>query len=101
MEFSVWSLGKSKLIEYLLGCIRANINRMKTTVYTKTGCPWCKEMIDFLNKNGVKYEEKNVSTNPDFLEQLVNISGQEKAPTLNIDGKIVADAGVEDVKDLF
>jgi len=74
---------------------------MKTVVYTKTGCPWCKEMLTFLKKKGVKYEEKNVSTNPDFLEQLENISGQTKAPTLNINGKIVADAGVEDVKDLF
>jgi len=74
---------------------------MKTTVYTKTGCSWCKEMLDYLNKKGVKYEEKNVSENADFMEQLQNISSQDKTPTLNIDGKIVADAGVEDVKDLF
>ena len=74
---------------------------MKTTVYTKTGCPWCKEMLVYLNKQGVKYEEKNVSENSDFMEQLQNISSQDKTPTLNIDGKIVADAGVEDVKDLF
>jgi len=74
---------------------------MKTTVYTKTGCPWCKEILSHLNKKGVKFEEKNVSENPDFMEQLQNISSQDKTPTLNIDGKIVADAGVEDVKDLF
>jgi len=74
---------------------------MKTTVYTKTGCSWCKEMLDYLKKQGVKFEEKNVSINPDFMEQLQNISRQDKTPTLNIDGKIVADAGVEDVKDLF
>jgi glutaredoxin len=58
-------------------------------------------MLDYLNKKGVKYEEKNVSENADFMEQLQNISSQDKTPTLNIDGKIVADAGVEDVKDLF
>lgn len=74
---------------------------MKIIVYTKTGCPWCDSMRDFLNQNKIIFEEKNVTNNPHFFEEMKLKSGQDKAPTLDIDGKIFADVGVEDVRDFI
>jgi glutaredoxin 3 len=70
-------------------------------VYTKTGCPWCVKMLNFLNSKNIEYTEKNVTNSPELFEEMKQISGQDKAPTLNIDGEIVADADVSDVEKFF
>lgn len=70
---------------------------MNIILYTKTGCPWCLKMIDYLDSKGLKYEERNVSSNSRFFDEMEQKSGQTKAPTLDIDGYIIADADVEDV----
>ena len=35
-------------------------------VYTTTVCPWCHALMDWLDKQGVKYEEVDASTMPDI-----------------------------------
>jgi glutaredoxin len=64
---------------------------MNIIVYTKTGCPWCKGVLDLLNEKAVRFEERDVRKNPAFMEEMVKKSGQTKAPTLDIDGEILAD----------
>lgn len=60
-------------------------------IYTKTGCPWCKDALKFLRDNKVAFEEREVLGNPAFFEELKTKSGQSKTPTLDIDGEILAD----------
>ena len=74
---------------------------MKITAYLKTYCPWCIELKEFFIKNNIPFEEKDVSINPEFMEEMIKISGQQKAPTIVVDGKVYADVGVEDVKELL
>jgi len=69
--------------------------------YSKTGCPWCVAMKEFLDNKGYKYQEKNVTEDSELFVELKTLSGQDKAPTLIIDGKIHADVGVDDIKDLL
>ncbi len=71
---------------------------MNMIFYTKTGCPWCIEMKEYFDQKGISYEERNVIDNPEYFKEMKEISGQEKAPTLNIDGKIIADADISDVE---
>jgi len=66
-------------------------------VYVKTGCPWCIGVTDLLKQEGVTYEERNVSINKAWMEEMVQKSGQTKAPTLDIDGHILADSDKEQV----
>ncbi len=66
-------------------------------LYVKTGCPWCIEVTKFMGENGIAYREKNVSTDSAALAEMVRISGQAKAPTLNWHGKILADFGVAEL----
>lgn len=71
---------------------------MKIIVYTKTGCPWCRDVLDFLNEKGIKYEEREVTSNKAYFDEMVAVSDQSKAPTLDIDGKILADSDKEQVE---
>lgn len=73
---------------------------MNIIVYTKTGCPWCANMKIFLEENDIEYQEKNVTQNDDYYNEMKELSGQDKAPTLNIDGQVFADADVEDIRDI-
>jgi glutaredoxin len=65
---------------------------MNIILYTKTGCPWCKDVLDLFAEKGVKYEEREVRGNKTYYDELVTKSGQNKTPTLDIDGYIIADS---------
>ncbi|MBI5134188.1 MAG: glutaredoxin [Candidatus Taylorbacteria bacterium] len=71
---------------------------MNIIVYTKTGCPWCNQVIEFLNEKAVEYEEREVSNNKEFLAELVERSGQDKTPTLDIAGYVLADTDKDGVE---
>ena len=66
-------------------------------LYVKTGCPWCTDVVEFLNRNGVGYREKNVSKDAEAFGEMFNLSRQSKAPVLDWHGKILADFGVEEL----
>ena len=70
---------------------------MKLIVYTKAGCPWCRSVIDFLREKKVAFEEREVRGNKEWFDEMVAKSGQEKAPTLDLDGTILADTDSEAV----
>lgn len=47
---------------------------------------------------GIEYEEKDVIRNPKAFEEMKHKSGQALAPTLDWQGKILADFGVKELK---
>ncbi len=63
---------------------------MSLILYTKTGCGWCEEALHFLSSNRVEFEERNVLENPEFFEELITKSSQAMTPTIDLDGKILA-----------
>lgn len=71
---------------------------MTLIVYTKLGCPWCRAVVDFLRERKVPFEEREVRGNKKWFDEMVAKSGQEKAPTLDLDGEILADTDVEAVE---
>lgn len=70
---------------------------MTVIVYTKTGCPWTSAVTAFLEANRIPFEERDILKNPAYRKEVEEKSGQSKSPTLDIDGVIVPDAGVEEV----
>ncbi len=70
---------------------------MKIIIYTKTGCPWCRDVLALLNEKKVEFEEREVLGNKTYFDELVQKSGQNKTPTLDIDGFILADSDVDQV----
>ena len=47
---------------------------MKVTIYTTNDCQFCKQEKDYLASKSVAFEEKNVQTNRDFLQEMLNVS---------------------------
>jgi len=74
---------------------------MKVILYSKTGCHWAADVRELLEERNVPYEERNVTTHPEYARELQAKSGEVKSPTLDIDGQILADAGVEDAAELL
>ena len=68
---------------------------MATILYIKQGCPWCIAAEEELQKLGVKHELREVRSNPAYFEEMKKLSGQTKAPVLQMDDRILADFGPE------
>ncbi|MGE9270143.1 MAG: glutaredoxin family protein [Verrucomicrobiales bacterium] len=67
------------------------------TLYVKPGCPWCIEVMSFLDSKGIAYEKVVVSGNPEAMQAMIDLSGQSKAPTMDWQGEVLADFGVEEL----
>ena len=70
-------------------------------LYVKTGCPWCDEVKSFMEGHGVDHREVNVSDNGEAFAEMRRKSKQDRAPTLDWHGAILADFGVDELKDFL
>lgn len=66
-------------------------------LYIKPRCPWCQEAVEFLDGHGVSYRLKDVTNDPAALAEMQEKSGQDRAPTLDWHGKVLADFGPEEL----
>jgi glutaredoxin 3 len=66
-------------------------------LYVKNGCPWCVEVEQYLKQHGIEVEKVVVSGNAQAMSEMVALSGQSKAPTLDWDGEVLADFGVDEL----
>lgn len=70
---------------------------MKPVLYIKPGCPWCVDVEAYLRREGIDYEVVNVSRDRESMREMVELSGQTLAPTMDWDGEILADFGVSEL----
>jgi len=68
------------------------------TLYIKDGCPWCEEAMDYLDRNEIPYQKKEVTSHPAAMREMVAVSGQSKAPTLKWGDEVLADFGLEELR---
>jgi glutaredoxin len=74
---------------------------MTPTLYVKMGCPYCKAATDYLDGNNIPYEKVDVRSDEAAMSKLQDISGQTKTPTLDWDGDVLADFGVEELEEFL
>jgi glutaredoxin len=67
------------------------------TVYTKNNCSYCERAKHLLESKGVKYELKNIESNPDFREFLIN-KGLRSVPQI-FDGDNILPGGYQGLVD--
>lgn len=70
----------------------------RTILYTKSGCPWCAEAREVLDRQGIAYDERNVTTDAAAFAEMQRLSGQTKAPVLDWSGEILADFGAAELE---
>lgn len=66
-------------------------------LYIKPGCPWCEDVVDFLKRKRITVKTVVVSGNPAAMQEMFDLSGQRKAPTMDWHGEVLADFGVEEL----
>lgn len=69
----------------------------KIRLFVKPWCGWCRQAMDWLAKHGIEYERLDVSADPKALDEMVRLSGQSLAPVIDVDGKVLADFGAEEI----
>jgi glutaredoxin 3 len=69
----------------------------RTTLYVKTGCPYCSRAREFLAGQNVEFIERNVSLDHEAFAEMKRLSGQDKAPVLVYEGDILSDFDVEEL----
>jgi glutaredoxin 3 len=69
------------------------VKEKRIRLFIKPYCGWCHKAMDWLEKNGIEYEEVDVIADEAAFDEMIRLSGQELAPVIDVDGKILADFG--------
>ena len=66
-------------------------------LFTKPYCGWCEQARDWLDEQGIAYDEIDVIADRTAFEEMRRLSGQTLAPVIEVDGAILADFGAEEL----
>ncbi len=67
-------------------------------LFVKSFCPWCSEATEWLDVHGIAYETLNVSRSAEARAEMYELTGQTKAPSIDVDKHILADFGVDELE---
>jgi len=62
---------------------------MKIIVYSTPSCPYCTFAKNFLKEHNVEFKDVDVSMDPEAAAEMIEKSGQQGVPVIDVDGKIV------------
>ena len=71
---------------------------MKIRLFVKTYCGWCDRAAAWLDERKISYEIINVSGDREAFDEMTRLSGQTFAPVIDVDGKILADFGPDELE---
>lgn len=67
-------------------------------LFIKPGCPWCIEAREWLDARNIKYDTLNVTSDTAARQEMLELTNQTKAPSIDVDGKILADFGADELE---
>jgi glutaredoxin 3 len=67
-------------------------------LFVKPYCSWCHQAINWLDARGILYETLDVIADKEAFDEMVAISGQTLAPVIDVDGKVLADFGPDELE---
>lgn len=70
---------------------------MNVRLFIKPYCGWCHKAQRWLDERGIRYETLDVIANDKAFQEMVRLSGQSLAPVIEVDGKVLADFGPEEL----
>ena len=70
-------------------------------LFIKPYCGWCDKAERWLDDRGVEYEKVDVITDEAAHDEMIQLSGRDLAPVLDVDGKILADFGPEQLANFW
>lgn len=68
-------------------------------LFIKPGCPWCDDAIEWLDSRGIAHETLDVISDRAAREEMHQLTGQSKAPSIEVDGEhVLADFGADELE---
>ena len=65
----------------------------KIRLFIKPYCGWCHRAIRWLDEHDYDYTRIDVIADETAFDEMIQLSGQELAPVIEVDGQILADFG--------
>ena len=62
---------------------------MNITIYRTQTCPWCHKTEEFFKKYNIKYKAIDVGKDAKAAHDMIEKSGQQGVPVIDIDGQII------------
>ena len=64
-------------------------------LFIKPYCGWCHKAERWLDEQNIQYERVDVIADETAYDDMIRLSGHDLAPVLDVDGKVLADFGPE------
>ncbi|MCA9398194.1 MAG: glutathione S-transferase N-terminal domain-containing protein [Candidatus Omnitrophica bacterium] len=55
--------------------------------YHRPSCPYCGKVRAYMQSENIAVPERDISANPDYVQELINTGGKKQVPCLVIDGQ--------------
>ena len=76
-----------------------NSGMSKPKLFVKEGCPWCVDALAYFESKSLSLDIIDVRKDPSKMNELLEVSGQSKTPTLQNGEFVVADFDIEEFED--
>ena len=70
-------------------------------LFVKPYCGWCVKAKDWLDARDIDYEEIDVIADEEAFDEMIQLSGQELAPVIDVGGEMLADFGPEQLEEFW
>jgi len=58
-------------------------------LYSTPTCVYCKTLKGYFKRNGIEFEDIDISKDEKELQKMIKLSGQMSVPVVDIDGEII------------
>ena len=82
-------------------CESVDVKAKRIRLFIKPYCPWCHKAERWLKQRGIRFEMIDVIADETAYAEMISLSGQELAPVIEVDGKILADFGPEQLAEFW
>jgi glutaredoxin len=77
------------------------VKTKRIRLFIKPWCPWCHKAERWLQERNIRYQKLDVIADQAACEEMIRLSGQELAPVIEVDGKVLADFGPEQLAEFW
>lgn len=70
----------------------------KIVAWLKPSCGWSQGVRAVFRKYDLPFEDRDIINNPDYYQEMVELTGQMKQPTVQINGHVLADVSGEEIE---
>jgi len=67
-------------------------------LFIKPHCPWCLGAREWLDEHHISYKVLDVIGDAAARQEMHDLTGQTKAPCIDVDGEILADFGADELE---